>query len=101
MTLLHKISLNIYIIFLVGDLRLERFGLRYIRLNFDDFVFTKVNKDRATTFVNMISLIGGTLGLLTGFTIITAVEILYYATKIIFGFFSVFLARKTQNSKTA
>ena len=70
-------------------------------MNFDDFVFTKVTKDRATTFVNMISAIGGTLGLLTGFTIITAVEILYYATKIIFGFFNVFLTRRTQNSKTA
>ena len=74
-------------------MRIERLGLKYIKLNFNDFVFTKITKDRATTFVNMLSAIGGTLGLLTGFTIITAV--------IFFGFFfNVFLTRKTKNSKT-
>ena len=30
----------------------------------------------------MLSAIGGTMGLLTGFSIISAVEILYFATKI-------------------
>ena len=80
-------------------MRIERLGLKYIKLNFDDFVFTKITKDRATTFVNMLSAIGGTLGLLTGFTIITAVEILYFAVKIAVGFFNVFLTKKTNKLK--
>ena len=33
--------------------------------------------------VDMLSAIGGTMGLLTGFSIISAVEILYFAGKII------------------
>ena len=63
-------------------------------------VLTRVTKDRATTFVNMISAIGGTMGLLTGFTIITAVEILYFAVKIAVGFFNVFLTKKTNKLKS-
>ena len=57
-------------------------------------MFTKVTKDRRTTFVNMLSEIGGTMGLLTGFSIITAVEIVYFGVKIIFGFINVFRTKK-------
>ena len=52
-----------------------------------------VTKDRAATFVNMIGEIGGTMGLLTGFSIITAVEIVYFATKIIIGLFKTFRSK--------
>ena len=34
-------------------------------------------------FVDMLSAIGGTMGLLTGFSIISGVEILYFVVKII------------------
>ena len=34
-------------------------------------------------FVDMLSAIGGTMGLLTGFSIISGVEIVYFAVKII------------------
>ena len=40
-------------------------------------------KDRAAKFVDMLSAVGGTMGLLTGFSIISGVEILYFAGKII------------------
>ena len=36
----------------------------------------------AAKFVDMLSAIGGTMGLLTGFSIISGVEILYFAAKI-------------------
>ena len=39
---------------------------------------------RAAKLVDMISAIGGTLGLLTGFSIISGAEIIYFAVKIIF-----------------
>ena len=39
--------------------------------------------DRAAKFVDMLSAIGGTMGLLTGFSIISGVEILYFAAKIV------------------
>ena len=44
--------------------------------------FEKITKDRAAKFVDMLSAIGGTVGLLTGFSIISAVEIVYYAFRI-------------------
>ena len=39
--------------------------------------------DRAAKFVDILSAIGGTMGLLTGFSIISGVEILYFSFKII------------------
>ena len=40
-------------------------------------------QDRAAKFVDKLSAIGGTMGLLTGFSIISGVEILYFLVKII------------------
>ena len=56
--------------------------MRFIRIYFETPTFYKINKDRAAKFVDMLSAIGGTMGLLTGFSIISGVEILYFATKI-------------------
>ena len=55
-----------------------------MRIYFDTPTFDRTTKDRAAKFVDMLSAIGGTMGLLTGFSIISGVEILYYAAKIIF-----------------
>ena len=57
--------------------------LRYVRIYFDTPTFDRITKDRAAKFVDMLSAIGGTMGLLTGFSIISAVEIFYFAVKII------------------
>ena len=57
-------------------------GLRSIRIFFDTSTFDRIEKDRAAKFEDMLSAIGGTMGLLTGFSIISGVEILYFATKI-------------------
>ena len=53
-----------------------------MRIYFDTPTFDKIEKDRAAKFVDMLSAIGGTMGLLTGFSIISAVEIFYFAAKI-------------------
>ena len=58
-----------------------------MRIYFDAQTFDRITKDRAAKFVDMLSAIGGTMGLLTGFSIISAVEILYFATKITFSIF--------------
>ena len=57
--------------------------LRFVRINFDTPTFDRITKDSAAKFVDMLSAIGGTMGLLTGFSIISGVEILYFAAKII------------------
>ena len=55
-----------------------------MRIYFDTPTFDRIEKDRAAKFVDMLSAIGGTMGLLTGFSIISGVEIIYFAIKIIF-----------------
>ena len=57
--------------------------MRFVRLYFYATTFDKITKDRAAKFVDMLSAIGGTMGLLTGFSIISGVEIIYFGIKII------------------
>ena len=54
-----------------------------MRIYFDTPTFDRITKDRSAKFVDMLSAIGGTMGLLTGFSIISGVEILYFAFRII------------------
>ena len=61
--------------------------LRYVRIYFDSPTFDRITKDRAAKFVDMLSAIGGTMGLLTGFSIISGVEIFYFVGKNIFQLF--------------
>ena len=60
--------------------------VRYLRIYFDTPTFDKISKDRAAKFVDYVSAIGGTMGLLTGFSIISGVEILYFTVKILINF---------------
>ena len=52
--------------------------------------FERITKDRAAKFVDMLSSIGGTVGLLTGFSIISGIEILYFAIRITMAVFKRF-----------
>ena len=57
--------------------------IRFVRIFFDTPSIERITKDRAAKFVDMLSAIGGTMGLLTGFSIISGVEIIYFAAKIV------------------
>ena len=54
-----------------------------MRIFFDTPTINKITKDRAAKFVDMLSAIGGTMGLLTGFSIISGVEILFFGAKLL------------------
>ena len=54
-----------------------------MRISFDTPTFDQITRDDAAKTVDMLSAIGGTMGLLTGFSIISAVEIVYFAVRII------------------
>ena len=58
--------------------------MRYVRIYFDTPTYDKITKDRAAKFVDMLSAIGGTMGLLTGFSIISAVEFAYFTVKFMY-----------------
>ena len=57
-----------------------------LKIYFDTQMFDKITMDSATNMVDMLSDIGGTMGLFTGFSIISGVEILFYLTKMFFQF---------------
>ena len=54
-----------------------------MRIYFYATTFDRITKDRAAKFVDKLSAIGGTMGLLTGFSIISGVEIVYFVVKIL------------------
>ena len=68
------------------DFEIIRPNLRFVKIRFDTSTFDKVTKDQAAKFVDILSAIGGTMGLLTGFSIISGVEILYFTFKILINY---------------
>ena len=58
-----------------------------MKIYFETPTIDVITKDRAAKFVDMLSAIGGTMGLLTGFSIISAVEIVYFAWKSVWKIF--------------
>ena len=60
-----------------------KLDFKYVRIYFDATTFDRITKDRAAKFVDKFSAIGGTMGLLTGFSIISGVEILYFFVQFI------------------
>ena len=76
---MRKTLLRKSILFL--EYEMKRSNLRYVKIYFDAPVFDRITKDTAAKFVDMLSAIGGTMGLLTGFSIISGVEILYFISK--------------------
>ena len=68
------------------DFEIIRPKLRFVKIRFDTSTFDKVTKDQAAKFVDILSAIGGTMGLLTGFSIISGVEILYFTFKILINY---------------
>ena len=52
-----------------------------IGIYIDTPAFDEVTKDVASTFTDQLSTIGGTFGLLTGFSLISGVEIIFFVSK--------------------
>ena len=67
--------------------------LRFVRIQFDTSTFDRITKDKAASFVDKFSAIGGTMGLLTGFSIISGVEIVYFVVKISVTYFKKFRSK--------
>ena len=56
--------------------------LQLIQIFFDTASFDEIERDREIKMESQISLIGGTMGLFTGFSIISGIEIICFAVKI-------------------
>ena len=67
--------------FLLSDYQYKK-KLHVVRIYTDTPTFDKITKDERAKFEDILSTIGGTLGLLTGFSIISGVEIIYFVFRI-------------------
>ena len=54
-----------------------------IQIYFDTATFDEIEKDVRVTLEAQLGLIGGTMGLLTGFSILSGVEIIYFTIKLL------------------
>ena len=58
-----------------------------MKIQFNTPTFDVIHKDKSAKLVDKLSAIGGTMGLLTGFSIISGVEIIYFAFTICLNFY--------------
>ena len=55
--------------------------MKVVQIFFDTATYDEIERDVKITTVAALGLIGGTMGLLTGFSILSGVEIVYYAVR--------------------
>ena len=53
-----------------------------VQIHFDTATYDEIEKDKKITLEAQLGLIGGTMGLLTGFSILSGVEIIYFAFRL-------------------
>ena len=65
---------------------LEYAPLMLVQIYFDTATYDEIERDVKVTLEAQLGLIGGTMGLLTGFSILSGVEILYFIMKLFMTF---------------
>ena len=61
-------------------------SVHLVQIYFDTATFDEIGRDQEIKFEAQLSLVGGTMGLLTGFSIISGIEILLFLIKLIKSF---------------
>ena len=57
--------------------------LQLVQIYFETATFDDIERDKKIKLEGQLSLIGGTMGLLTGFSIISGFEIIFYLCRLI------------------
>ena len=65
----------------IPPVKLEYAPLQLIQIYFDANTYDKILRGIKLTPENQLGLIGGTMGLFTGFSILSAIEIIYFAIR--------------------
>ena len=63
--------------------RLPASSIHLVQIYFDTATFDEIERDKKIKFEAQLSLIGGTMGLLTGFSIMSGIEIIFFFFKLI------------------
>ena len=77
-----KLHVNQESTILISGERVPESTLELVQIYFDTATFDNVERDQKIKFDAQLGLIGGTMGLLTGFSIISGVEIIFFLVKI-------------------
>ena len=67
---------------IIGD-ELPHSTVQLVQIYFDTATFDSIEKDRKVKIEAQLSLVGGTMGLLTGFSIISGVEIIFFIFRLV------------------
>ena len=59
-------------------------NLRLVRIFFDTATFDDIERDKKIKTEAQLSLIGGTMGLFSGFSIISGIEIIFFVAKFLY-----------------
>ena len=57
--------------------------MRLVQIYLDTATFDEIERDEKVKFTAALSLVGGTMGLLTGFSIISGIEVVFFLVKLI------------------
>ena len=72
-------------VFYAGE-PLQESTLHLVQIYFDTATYDEIERDKKIKFEAQLSLIGGTMGLLTGFSIISGIELVFFLIKLIASF---------------
>ena len=70
--------------------------LKLVQIYFDTATFDEIERDVKVKFTAALSLIGGTMGLLTGFSIISGIEIIFFLFRLFSPFVTNYLKQKLE-----
>ena len=73
--------------------------LKLIQIYFDTATFDEIIRDEKVKFTAALGLVGGTMGLLTGFSIISGIEVVFFLFKLISQFVVNYIKEKLQELK--
>ena len=73
--------------------------LKLVQLYFDTATFDEIERDEKVKFTAALGLVGGTMGLLTGFSIISGIEVVFFLVKLIGPFVVNFIKQKMDSLK--
>ena len=71
-------------------------AVQFVKIHLATATYDEIEKDEKVTTEAALGLIGGTMGLFTGFSILSGVEIIYYLAKL---FFSLRLNKADERKK--
>ena len=73
--------------------------MKLVQIYLDTATFDEIERDEKVKFTADLGLIGGTMGLLTGFSIISGIEVIFFLVKLISPLVLDFVKQKADNLK--